>query len=353
VRVLFDSSVTDFDRGGTMRYVRSLLPEMNGPGTADVSEVRMQDAWPWSRRLPRAARIILHDLAWVPRGSVALGRRLGAGLYHGAGFKVPMRAPFATSVTVHDDTPWDSPPTARLYNRVYMRSVMERAAPHLAGAITSTDATARAIVGRLPALAGRMHVTPWGVDHGVFRPRPQREVAAAQARAHVSAPYVLLVSPYGPRKNEAAMLAALGRVAVTVPGVRALVVGRHGIPGDDPLPVVRAGRVSDDDLAALYSGASALLYASLKEGFGMPVLEAMASGCPVVTSAGTVLEEVSGGAAALADPTSVESMAEAVTSVLSDAALRDRLRQAGAEHARSFTWERTARLTSAAWAKMA
>jgi len=350
--VLFDTSVTDFDRGGTTRYARALLPRLEAAGL-EVTEVSMTSAWPWTAGLPRPARLLLHDLGWVPVGSVAVGRRLRPRLYHGAGFKVPPRAPFATSVTIHDDTPWDRPPTARLYNRAYMRRDLVAAAPRLAGAITSAEGTAAAILGRLPALRGRLHVTPWGVDHTIFRPRPAPEVAAAQGRVGITPPYVLIVSPYGLRKNEAAMLEALGRVRTRFPGIRALVVGRHNPPHDDPLPVVRCGRVDDDDLAALYSGAEMLLYCSLKEGFGLPLLEAMACGCPVVTSAGTVLQEVAGGAAILVDPRSVDDMADGCARLLEDGSERQRTSLSGKERAAGFTWDLTARLTVRAWREMA
>jgi len=352
LRVLFDSSVTDFDRGGTSRYVAALLPRLRDLG-APVREVSMQTTWRWSARLPRSARVLLHDLVWVPVGSVSLGRALGATVYHGAGFKVAPRAPFKTSVTIHDDTPWDDPPTARLYNRVYMRRIMEAAAPHLAGAITSTETTAAAILSRLPALAGRLHVTPWGVDHQVFRRRTPGEVERAMAAAGVSMPYVLLVSPYGPRKNATAMLEALGLARDAAPGLQALVVGRHDPPGHDPLPVVRSGRVSDDALAALYSGAEFLLYASLKEGFGLPVLEALACGCPAITSRGSAVEEIGGDGVLAVDPALVADIADACRSLLTDRPARDRLAERGLAHSATYTWEETARRSMRAWEKMA
>lgn len=312
----------------------------------------MQTTWPWSARLPRAARILLHDLVWVPRGAVRLGQARGADLYHGASFKVPPRAPFPTSVSIMDDTPWDDPPTARRYNRVYMRRVLVAAAPRLAGALTIAGTTASAITTHLPALDGRLHVTPLGVDHQVFRPRPQSEVRAAEALVGIAPPYVLLVSPYGPRKNLARMLAALAATRESTPGLSALVVGRHDRLAAGPMPVVTCGRVSDNELAALYSGADLLLFASLKEGFGLPVVEAMACGCPVVTSGGTAMEEIGGDAVLLADAHSEAEIAAACRTLLTDPEARGRQVALGLERAARFTWENTARLTLSAWEQM-
>jgi glycosyltransferase involved in cell wall biosynthesis len=351
VRVLFDTSVTDFDRGGTSRYAASLLPRLRGLG-AGVEEVSMQTTWRWSAHLPRAARVLLHDLAWISWGSVRLGRSRGADLYHGAGFKVARRAPFATSVSIMDDTPWDNPPTARLYNRVVMRRMLERAAPHLAGGITIAEQTAHQVAARVPALDGRLYVTPLGVDHDVFRPRTQAEVAAARSGVGISGPYVILVSPYGPRKNQALMLRALTAAAPAAPGLRALVVGRHDPVAEAVLPVILSGRVPDDVLAALYTGAEFLLFASLKEGFGLPVVEALACGCPAVTSRGTAMEEVGGDAVVLADPHSQNEVAAACRSLLVDPIARASLAARGPGRVSRFTWEETARLTLQAWKTM-
>ena len=110
--------------------------------------------------------------------------------------------------------------------------------------------------------------------------------------------------------------------------------------------------MSDVDLATLYGGADLLFFASLYEGFGFPALEAMACGCPVVTSRGTVLEELGGDAVVLADPRSPIAMAEAVVGLLDDPALRDHLQRTGVERAAGFAWERTVTATAAAWRSM-
>jgi glycosyltransferase involved in cell wall biosynthesis len=109
------------------------------------------------------------------------------------------------------------------------------------------------------------------------------------------------------------------------------------------------GLISDEDLPAFYSGAAAFVYPSLFEGFGLPVLEAMACGTPVVTSDRTALPELTGDAALLIDPVSIEALAEAMTRILTDHALADDLRRRGLERSRRFSWGETAKRTLAVY----
>lgn len=188
----------------------------------------------------------------------------------------------------------------------------------------------------------RIRVVPLGVD--------RVEVAAsarAEVRRRLGLPedFVLWVGTVEPRKNLANLVAAMGRV----PDVPLVVAGPDGWVVDDndllaPLGnrALRVGRVSEDDLHALYAEATVFVLPSLAEGFGLPVLEAMAQRTPVVTSAGTATEEVAGAAAVLIDPTDPESIAAGICSVLDDPALADRLADAGAARAATRTWALTA-----------
>ena len=350
--IALDTSVTDFDRGGTSRYVDSLLPRLRARSDVEIVEVNMRQRWPWTERLPRRSRILVHDLRWIPRGAIDAADAIRPDLWHGVGFKVPATPLLAASVTIHDDTPWDDPPTARIYNRTYMRRNLEHAAPYLRGAITSADVTARAIAARLPAIRSRIHVTPWGVDHDLFRPRAVGEVEAALRRLGVPTPYVLMVSPYGRRKNQPAMMEAISRAAADVPGLSLVIVGRTNASASALLPVVETGRIPDDTLAALYTGAEMLMYVSVSEGFGLPVLEAMACGCPVLGSRGTVIEEIGGGAAVLADPADVDDIATQARRLLQDRAVRQEASDRGIANAAGYDWDITAERTVGAWREM-
>ena len=354
MRVAFDTSVTETDPGGISRYVQELLAafERDAHGV-ELLRINMFEEWPATKRLERHLKVLVHDQLWVARGMVSTARRLEADLIHGSAFKVAAVAEPAASVTIHDDTPWDSPPTASLYNRMNLRRTLERSAPVVRGAVVSNDLTASAILRHLPVLEGRTYVTPFGINHAAFRPVPDHLVERARARYEIlGRPYVLMVGPYGPRKNYPRMIEALSRMRNQPKGLSVVVTGRGAGPARSSLPVIETGFIADQELAALYAGADFLFYASLSEGFGFPVLEAMACGCAVLTARGTVLEELAGDAAMLVDPTEVSAMTAACESMIADKSLRRELAVAGMKRARLFDWDQTAAATADAWRSM-
>ena len=354
MRVAFDTSVTVTDPGGISRYVLELISAFDRqPGGIELVPISMFDEWPWTRNLERHLKALAHDQLWVGRGQISACQRVEAEIVHGTAFKVAAVADPATSVTIHDDTPWDDPPTASFYNRVNLRRSLRRAASLVRGALVSTDTTANAILRHLPELNDRIHITPFGINHTAFRPVPEHLVERVRRTHGILGPYVLMVGPYGPRKNFPAMLQAIARITDPPQGLTLVVTGRPAKPAPSPVPVIHTGFVGDEELSALYSGAEFLFYASLNEGFGFPVLEAMACGCPVLTSAGTVLEELAGGSAVLADPHDVEAMATAAGTLLRDTDQRKRLAAEGKPRAELFSWDQTAIATAEAWQKMA
>jgi alpha-1,3-rhamnosyl/mannosyltransferase len=159
--------------------------------------------------------------------------------------------------------------------------------------------------------------------------------------------YVLTVGTLEPRKNLARTIEATARL-----GLELRVAGARGWGGVEARGdhVRWLGDVDDAELARLYRGALCVAYPSLYEGFGIPVVEAMASGAPVVTSAGGATEEVAGGAAALVDPRQPESIAAGIEEAI---ARRDELRTRGLDHARAYSWDESARLTLEAYREAA
>ncbi|MHB8507790.1 MAG: glycosyltransferase family 4 protein [Candidatus Dormibacteria bacterium] len=350
MRVAFDTSVVRFDRGGAARYVEELVPLLEALPGVDLVPIGMHLDWAWSNRLSHRARVLLHDFAWVPWGSARRARAAAADILHGAAFKVAaVKAPL-TTVTVLDDTPWESPSTAGAYNGWSIRWSTRRSIRTLAAMLTLAELTADDVAQATGFPRELVHGVHLGVRRDVFRVVPTGNLEPPLTGASSTQPYVLLVAPFGPRKNAARMLEALERCA-EMAGHQVVVVGLGDIPRTS-LNVIRAGRVADDELARLYTGARFLLYASCKEGFGLPVLEAMSSGCPVVTGRGTATAEVTDDAALLIDPMDVASIASACGRLLIDQTERSRLSAAGLARAATFSWQRCAEQTFAAWAQV-
>ena len=177
---------------------------------------------------------------------------------------------------------------------------------------------------------------------------------------------MLAVGTLEPRKNLTTLLQAfarLQRIGEIDPALGLVLAGARGWLDEPVFRTVRAlgleqvvcfpGFIDDDDLPAVYRGSELFVFASLYEGFGLPLLEAMACGVPVITSNISSMPEVAGDAAMLVDPRDVDGLAAAIAHVLRDEALRDRLRSAGVARARQFTWEMAARQTLDAYASLA
>ena len=208
-----------------------------------------------------------------------------------------------------------------------------------------------------PELVDAVH---HGVDADAFRPAPDSEVERVRRVHGISGRYVLFVGGLEPRKNLVALVRAFGSLSADASLVLA---GGHvrwypdaaadvdaavaSLPAATRDRVIRTGYVSDADKLALLTGATAFALPSRYEGFGMPVLEAMASGTPVLTSTVSSLPEVAADAAILVDPDDLAAMAEGMEELLVDDALRTRLAGMGLARAARFTWERTARETAA------
>jgi glycosyltransferase involved in cell wall biosynthesis len=193
-----------------------------------------------------------------------------------------------------------------------------------------------------------VHVVPHG-----SRPvhRTADDVAAFRVRHGLTRPYLLWCGTVEPRKNLPALLRAYAGVAAQRPDLDLVLVGPAGwgeVPerpaGVDPDRVRALGRLSRDDLHSAYAGAAAFCFPSLREGFGLPVLEAMQHGIPVVTSRGTACAEVAGDAALLADPRSPAELAEAILEATGPAAAD--LAGRSTRRAADFSWERTAAATA-------
>jgi glycosyltransferase involved in cell wall biosynthesis len=278
IRVAIDTTPLLQTRAGTARYVRGLL------GALDV------DVLPLSYPATSRVRTVVADATWYPR--LRAPRR--ADVLHCPTFRGPFRSRTPLVVTVHDLAVLRYPEWFNRWTRTYSRFAVPRVVRAAARLIAVSEFTKREVAGLLGVPEEKIRVVPNAVED-VFVPEGPR------ARGD----YVLAVGTLEPRKN-------LARIAAAVDG-ELRVVGARGWGGVEPPPnVTWLGDISDEDLAAEYRGASCLVYASLYEGFGIPVAEALACRCPIVTSAGTAMAEVAGSDATYVDPTDVDSIREGI-----------------------------------------
>jgi glycosyltransferase involved in cell wall biosynthesis len=256
-------------------------------------------------------------------------------------------------ITIHDVAVLDHPEFfsaefARFYSGLLPR--LARRARHV---ITVSQFSKQRIVDRLGTPAAKVSVVPNGVTE-TFRPFPAEASAATARKLGVPAPrYVLAQATSDRRKNLGRIVEAWTAIAAQVPDDIWLVVtgsqGRAHIFGEGEQVhgprICHLGFVSEDHLPPLTAGALAFVYPSLYEGFGLPVLEAMAAGVPVITSDIASIREVAGDAATVVSPLSTPEIASAILQVVMSAERRDRQRQAGFENARRFSWDRAAQQT--------
>ncbi|MBI5288955.1 MAG: glycosyltransferase family 4 protein [Chloroflexi bacterium] len=264
---------------------------------------------------------------------------------------------FARVLTIGDLTPIVStgaPLSSKLAHRILLPAIARRA-DHI---VTFSEHSRRDIERILHVPPGRITVTPLAASAS-FRPHPPASVEAARARLGLPRCYLLFVGSIEPRKNVPALIRAFAHAGSSMQGVSLLLVGRRswGLPGLDALihdlglsgRVLRRTDIDHDDLPLVYNGAIALAYPSLYEGFGLPALEAMQCGVPVVTSRASSLPEVVGDDAILVDQHSVPSIAEGLIEIVCNGELRRRLIEGGLARAERFSWKRCAELTISAY----
>ena len=281
-----------------------------------------------------------------------------ADLYHGTNYAAPLASPCPVVLTVHDLTTLSMPGAHRWLNRAG-HAILPVLVKRARMILTDAGCTRDELLDRWPIAPDR--VTAVHLAAGPrFRPVGAAEVRRVRRWYDLPDPAILYVGTLEPRKNLAGLFRAfaLAREASNLPHHLVLVGGMGWGVGEvmrmpDELGIrdrVRVvGYVPERDLPGLYAAAEMLVYPSLFEGFGLPPLEAMAVGTPVITSDRSSIPEVVGDAAITIDPEDHEAIAGAIVHLAGDAGLRHRLGAAGRGRARRFTWEKTARATLAAY----
>lgn len=359
LRVLIDGTPLLGARTGIGRYTAALAEELASMSCVDMRAVaftlrgwrRLRKVLPHGSRargMPVPARLLRQSWLRWPFPPVELFAGF-TDVVHGTNFVLPAAARAAGVLTIHDlaflDAPDFLPPgDARLPELV--RISAQRAAI----VCTPTQAVADVAAERLELAPDKLAVTPLGVDPAWFTARPPSEALAK--RIGLPPEYLLFVGAAGPRKA----LDWLLKAHEITPGLPPLVLVGPGHPADSggsvPDQIRAVGYLSDVDLRSVVAGAATLVLPSRDEGFGLPVLEAMAADVPVVCSDLPALREVSNGHATLVPFGDIEAMGAALTAAIETSTPHETLATRRA-HAAEFTWHRCAELTVAAYRRAA
>jgi glycosyltransferase involved in cell wall biosynthesis len=350
--------------GALVRAMAGLRPQTSFAllGLSDLARVALRAVPPERPEPPlpdnvRWCKTALYPLITgyplpLPR-LLPLGAATGAvDLFHATNYVLPRAPGVPLVVTVHDLTLLRYPELGT----PALRRIVARTAQSVREArrvIADSEATRRDVVELLGVEERKVRAVPLGCDAAFAPGDPDAAGREVARRFGVERPFVLHVGTIEPRKNLERLLSAFGRARAREGLAHVLVLA--GAPGWGSAPVERrvaeeglqdavrfTGPVSRDGLLALYRAADLFVYPSLYEGFGLPLLEAMACATPVVTSDAASLPEVAGDAALLVDPRDEEALTAAILRGLADEALRARLRDAGPQRARRFSWQRCA-----------
>jgi glycosyltransferase involved in cell wall biosynthesis len=313
-------------RVGTLDYrvfVSAAAADVVGDGLPTVVSRRYRSSY----SMPGRAAAMASAIAFAPR----LRHELELDRLEGMHFPLTTSVPpvtVPTITTVHDVAHELFPQYFSDTERAYRRLVYHRGARRSRLVIVPTEHVKQTVVARLGIPEDRIRTIAYGIDHGRFRP-------AGREREQ----FLIYPANRWPHKNHGRLIAALGLLRQRRPELRLVLTGagHEGSPAVDGVDV--RGHVPLDELVALYQSAAALVFPSLYEGFGQPVVEAMACGCPVAAAWTGSLPDVCGDAARLFDPTSVEAIAEATEDVLTSG---DEYAAKGLRRAADFNWDRSA-----------
>jgi glycosyltransferase involved in cell wall biosynthesis len=319
LRVGLDTSPLALTKAGTARYLTNLLDGLEREPSIEVSRL----SWGGDGRATKVTR----DVLWYPSRLNRAAKEAGANVLHCPTMRAPMRSKLPLVVTIHDVAVLRHPEAFNGWTRRYSARTLPRVAEAASAIVVGSAFSRDELLDSLPVDESKVRVIPYGVGPPFIAEGPAAE-----------GDYVLAVSTLEPRKNFPRLLEGFRRTGLD--GLELRVVGGDGwgdvnVEGDR---VRRLTNVDDEELARLYRGAAAVVYVSLYEGFGLPVLEAMACATPVVAPAGRPYDEFAQGIAFEVDPRDADSIAHGIQQ-----AVASQSQPVGVHRAADFTWERAVR----------
>jgi glycosyltransferase involved in cell wall biosynthesis len=364
VRVCLDVTAVPTNPAGAGRYTIELAGALGRLADVDlvlVSRRTDQARWEGPNRVVRAAAPGARPLrlVWEQARLPRLLHRLAPDVHHGPHYTMPERAPVPVVVTIHDCTFFDHPEWHERSKAVFFRRAIRTAARRAAALVCVSSTTAEQL-GRLCSVRGPVFVAPHGVDLRRFTPDEPSpgadEAALRRLGVDPGRPIVGFVGTIEPRKGVGTLVRAFDRVADRSHDAVLVLAGQQGWGGDEvgralavarhPDRVVQTGYVPDETVPALLRRSAVVVYPSLAEGYGLPALEAMACGAPLVTTSGTAMAEMAAGSALLVPPGDAEALADAMRSLIDgeEGAARAERRRLGLQVAATRTWQASARV---------
>ena len=360
LRVLVDATDVPTDRGALGRYVDGLIGALGGTGVELAVACQRADDERYARLAP-SAKIVAGPVglghrserhAWEQTGLPVVAEQVGADVIHMPNYSMPLRPGMPTVVTIHDLSFFTDPDRYTQLNAVSLKSATRTSARQAARLIVPSKATRDELVRVLGIEPEKIDVAYHGVDHRLFHRPDEVQVSRVTARLGLHGrPYVAFLGSLTPRKNAAALVSGWAAAVADMTDPPALVLAGGGgwsqeldeavarVPAH--LRLVRPGYLPFADLPGFLGGAIVVAAPSRGEGFGLPVLEAMACGAPVLTTYRTSLPEVGGDAVAYTEP-DTDSIAFALRALLDDPVRRAVLSEAGYARAQDFTWAASA-----------